>query len=445
MSADTLAASNGKIWDVIVIGGGPAGAVAALSLAKLGRSAIVVEKTRFPRFHVGESFLPAAFDQLKKLGLEPALRTIPHVPKFGAHFSMGYGGKLLEIDFLDGYCDGKETFNVERSVFDQMLLREAQRGGAEVHEGVAVKSIVKLTDGDVRVATDIGEVRGRYLFDASGQGAVVARHLGTRKPVDDPHLKKVAYGGHFNNVWRPSGRQAGHPLIVMMEEGWFWVIPLNETKTSVGMVLDAEAARQIGRDEKIPPDRMLAWGIARCPAMRERMNGATGGPTNIVVADFSYTCRPYAGEGFFLVGDSASFQDPIFSTGVSVAFESASSAAQQVDDILAGRISPDRARISHTNLIDSSTRTLFKLIGQYYDHSFRELFLHGQGPFSVHKAVIGVLAGNVFPRPPWKIRWRLWLFDRMISLNRKRQLVTRRRRFSLLKSTAEPTPAAAGG
>ncbi|HUB24682.1 MAG TPA: FAD-dependent oxidoreductase [Tepidisphaeraceae bacterium] len=444
MSAVNDAVSTGKIWDVIVIGGGPAGAVAALSLAKRGRRVIVVEKARFPRFHVGESFLPAAFDQLKKLGLEPALRAIPHVPKFGAHFSMGYGGKLLEIDFLDGYCDGKETFNVERSVFDEMLLREAQRGGAQVHEGIAVREILKLTDGDVRVATDIGEIRGRYLFDASGQGAVVARHLGTRKPVDDPHLKKVAYGGHFQNVWRPSGRQAGHPLIVMMEEGWFWVIPLNETKTSVGMVLDAEIARNIGRDENIPPDRMLAWGISRCPAMRRRMDGATGGPTNIVVADFSYTCRPYAGDGYFLVGDSASFQDPIFSTGISIAFEAAASAARQVDNILAGRVTPDRARRLHIDLIESSTRTLFKLIGQYYDHSFRELFLQGEGPFAVHKALIGVLAGNVFPRPPWEIRWRLWLFDRMIAWNRKRQMVTRRRRFSILSSTAEPAPAIAG-
>src|ERR1700722_1482624 len=188
------AAQDGEVWDAIVIGGGPAGAAAALGLARRGRGAIFLEKSRFPPFPIGRSFLPAAFDRLKELGLELAFRKIPHVPKFGAHFQMGYGGKLLEIDFADGFCDGKETFNVERSIFDEMLLNEAQRGGVEVRQEVAVKQILKLTDGDVRVQTDAGEIRGRYLLDASGQGAVVGRHLGTRKPVAESHLKKVAYG-----------------------------------------------------------------------------------------------------------------------------------------------------------------------------------------------------------------------------------------------------------
>jgi flavin-dependent dehydrogenase len=427
--------SNDEIWDAVIIGGGPAGAAAALGLVKRGRQVIVLEKTRFPRFHIGESFLPAAFDRLKELGLEPAIRKIPHVPKFGAYFQMGYGGKLLEIDFANGLCDGKETINVERSIFDEMLLNEAQKAGAEVRQGVTVKEILKLSDGDVRVQTDAGEVRGRYLLDASGQGAVLGRHFGTRKTVSDPNLKKVAYGNQFTNVQRAPGREAGHPLIVMMDEGWFWLIPLNETYTSVGMVLNAESARNISKSENIPPDRMLAWGIARCPAVAGRMKeSVASSPTNFIIADFSYTCPPYAGDGYFLVGDSAAFQDPIFSTGVSVALSAAASAAKQVDDILAGRISPVKARRIYVSLIQESTTTLFKLIRQYYDHAFRELFIHGEGPLSVHKAIIGVLAGNVFPRPPWKIRWRLWFFDRLIAIHRKRQLVARRRRFSVLKS-----------
>lgn len=424
---------EGKIWDAIIVGGGPAGAIAALSLARRGRSAILLEKANFPRFHVGESFLPAAFNRLKQLGLEPALREIPHVPKFGAHFQMGSGGRVLEIDFLDGFCDGTETFNVERSIFDDMLLKQAELAGVEVRQGLAVKEILNLADGDVRVRTETGEIRGKYLLDASGQGSVVGRHLGTRKAMDASHLKKVAYGGHFENVPRGEGRQAGHPLIVMMEEGWFWVIPLNPTKTSVGLVLDAEVARNLCKSENISPDRMLSWGIARCPAMKQLMSAATGTQANIVVADFSYTCRPYAGDGYFLVGDSAAFQDPIFSTGVSIAFEAAIASAQHVDEILAGRISPARARSEYLKLLERCTSTLFKLIGQYYDHSFRELLLQGHGPLAVHKAVIGVLAGNVFPRAPWKIRWRMWMFDRLIAMNRKRRLVPRRRRFSIVK------------
>jgi hypothetical protein len=108
--------------------------------------------------------------------------------------------------------------------------------------------------------------------------------------------------------------------------------------------------------------------------------------------------------------------------------------AKYVDDILAGRISPSRARKRYTSHLEASTGTLFQIIRQYYEHSFRELFLNGTGPLQVHKAVIGVLAGNVFPRPPWKLRWRLRFFDLLVKWNRKRQLVPRRRRFSLLKS-----------
>jgi flavin-dependent dehydrogenase len=446
MSTNGSSGADANVWDAIVIGGGPAGSIAALALARRGRRAIVLEKSQFPRFHIGESFLPATFDRLCELGLEPELRKLPHVPKFGAEFVMGYGGKHLEIEFADGFCPGVETFNVERSILDEMLLREAQRGGAEARMGVTVKQILSLADGDVRIQTDAGEIRGRYLLDASGQQTVVGRHLGTRMNAEEPHLRKVAYFNQFENVWRPPGRKDGQPLIAMMDEGWFWAIPLNERRTSVGMVLDADVARRISRDENINSDAMLAWGIARCPAMKERMTNATGtNEPNRVLADFSYRCRPYAGDGYFLIGDAAAFMDPIFSTGVSVAVNGAMAVASYVDDILAGRISAARARKKYISHLEESTATLFQLIRQYYDHSFRELFLNGTGPLSVHKAVIGVLGGNVFPRPPWKLRWRLRLFDYLVKLNRKRQLVPRRRRFSLLASGAMPqTPPSNG-
>jgi flavin-dependent dehydrogenase len=440
MPTSTETTTRNDVWDVIIIGGGPAGALAGLSLARRGRRTIILEKSKFPRFHVGESFLPATLDLLKELGLEPALREMPHMPKFGAEFAMGYGGKVLDIDFAEGFCDGKETFNIERSIFDAMLLREAGRGGAEVRENVAVKQILTLADGDVRVLTDGGdEIRGRYLFDASGQGTVVPRHLGTRRSVEDPKLQKIAYVNHFDNVQRSEGKKAGNPLIVMMEEGWFWIIPLNETRTSVGMVLDAEVGRRISRDENISPDRMLRWGIARCPLMQERMRVAVGPQTNNVVGDFSYYCRPYAGEGYFLVGDSAAFLDPIFSTGIFVASKGAMSAVSLVEALLDGRMAPARARAIYVDQIERCTSALFKLIRQYYDHSFRELFLEGSGPLGVHRAVIGLLAGNVFPRPPFKLRWRMRLFDYFVNLNRKRRLVPRRRRFSIVNSA----PAAA--
>ena len=436
-STTSSATAGSTIWDAIIIGGGPAGSITAFALAKRGRKVILFEKTPFPRFHIGESFLPATYDRLKELGLDRVIKNLPHVPKFGAQFSMGYGGKMLDIDFCDGYCTCDETFNIERSILDNALLEEAKKAGAEIRQPVNVKQILSMKDGDVCVLTDQGEVRGKWLLDASGQGTIVGRHFGTRVTTQEPHLRKIAYFNQFEKVKRPPGKKEGHPLIAMMEEGWFWLIPLNEKKTSVGIVLDADAAKAIGRDNNIPPDKMLAWGIANCPIVKERMSEATGPDTNMVLADFSYTCPPYAGDGYFMVGDAAAFQDPIFSTGVSVAVNSAIQVAQHVDDIIAGRISPARARKKYIAHLSESTGTLFQLIRQYYDHSFRELFLVGSGPIQLHKAVIGVLAGNVFPRPPFKLRWRLRIFDYLVKLNRKKRLVVRRRRFSMLKAAAE--------
>jgi flavin-dependent dehydrogenase len=434
MLSPEVAGGESGVWDVLIIGGGPAGALAGLMLARKGRRALILEKTKFPRFHVGESFLPATLDLIRDLGLEAELRKLPLMNKYGAEFAMGYGGQILDINFADGYCDGKETFNIERSIFDEMLLREAGRAGAEVRENTGVKQILKMTDGDVRVLTETGdEIRAKYIFDASGQGTVVPRHLGTKRPVEDPKLQKVAYVNHFDDVYRQEGRNAGNPLIAMMEEGWFWVIPLNEKRTSVGMVLDADVARRLGKEHNLTPDRMLRWGIDKCPLMRERMANAKGPDTNNVVADFSYYCRPFAGEGYFLVGDSAAFLDPIFSTGIFVAGNAAMSATDLVGKMIDGRMTPQRARGIYCRQIEQCTGALFKLIRQYYDHSFRELFLEGEGPLNVHRAVIGLLAGNVFPRPPWKLRWRMKLFDWLVALNRKRQIVPRRRRFSVSK------------
>ncbi|CAN5513738.1 NAD(P)/FAD-dependent oxidoreductase [soil metagenome] len=443
-----------KAWEVIIIGGGPAGTIAAIAMAKRGRSALLLEKAAFPRFHIGESFLPATFDRLKELGLEPALRKLPHVPKFGADFAMGYGGKTLMIDFIDGFVDCDECFNIERAEFDTMLLREAASAGVEVRQAT-VKQILKLADGDVRIQIDTdgvaSEIRGKYILDASGQSTVIGRHLGTRKPVTDPNLKKVAYFSQFENVVRPEGKRQGHPLIAMMEEGWFWMIPLNPRVTSVGVVMGADDSKQLQARFDIKPDRMLQWAIDNTPVVKERMMAATPlRETNEVLGDFSYHCRPYAGEGYFLIGDAAAFMDPIFSTGVSVAVNAGMAAVGHIDDILAGRKSPRSARKKYISHLEESTGTLFKLIRQYYDHSFRELFLNESGPFEVHKAVIGVLAGNLFPRPPLKLRWRLRLFDFFVWLNRRRRLVPRRRRFSLLKAAeresdriANQTPAGA--
>ena len=374
--------------DALVVGGGPTGATAALLLARAGLDVALVERARFPRFHVGESLLPRNMPLLRELGLDAGLHEVPQIVKRGVEIAWGHEEEGRHFSFADGLLDAEATtINVERAPFDAHLLAAARAAGARVSEGAAARRILRLDDDGVEmaVADDAGRaertVRARILLDASGQTTFVGKHLASRRVL--PDLRKVAYFGHFRNVDRlPPGRD-GDPTLVMMREGWFWSIPLDAERTSIGLVLDQEAARLAG----VAPDRMLAWGIARCPFLRRRTAAAVFPATNGVAADFSYRCDPYAGPGYFLVGDAATFVDPIFSTGICLGMMGAVEAVAGVLAIRAG-VDPRRVRRRYVRFVEDASRPFFRLVRQYYDPAFRDLLMEGQGPLAVHRAIL---------------------------------------------------------
>jgi hypothetical protein len=202
----------------------------------------------------------------------------------------------------------------------------------------------------------------------------------------------------------------------------------------VGFVCSPALCKTIG----VAPNHLLQWAVERCPVVRHRLRACDITTDNQIVADFSYTCKPVAGDGYFLLGDAGSFLDPIFSTGVALAMMSARCAAEQVKMIFNNQMSSARARRTYIKFFEGSTGVFWHLIRNYYTHSFRELFLEGEGPLNVHGAIISILAGHVFPKPPWSLRWRLWLFDFIMQINRFFPLVPKRQQFSLLNS--DPVP-----
>lgn len=421
-----------RTHDVLIVGAGPSGSTAALLLASAGVDVAVVERAPFPRFAIGESFLPGNWRLIERLGLTDAVYAGPHTVKRGAEFVFGSDGQGCRFRFGAG-PDGREqsTVNLPRAEFDALLLDRARAAGAQVVQPAAVRRIARLADGDVELDTDAGTLRGRWLIDASGPATLVARHAGLRRPADEPHLRKAAFFEHFEDVERLPGEEAGFPTIVMCEEGWFWLIPLDERRTSVGLVLEPAAVRRAG----VPADRLLAWGVERCAPVRARLARARGPAANRACADFSYRCRPYAVPGAFLVGDAALFLDPVFSSGVCLGMMGAEAAANAVRALLDGTLAPEAARRRHAREIERPSRTFARFIARFYDPAFRDLFMNGSGPFGVHRAALEVLAGNVFPAPRPSVRWRLRLLDGFVRLHRRVALVPRHPGHSLLSAT----------
>jgi flavin-dependent dehydrogenase len=408
--------------DVVVLGGGPAGATAALVLAAKGRRVRVIEKARFPRFHVGESLLPYNQGLFEELGLEDEMvKGSGFMVKRAAQFWSGAGQPGARLEFAKGsFTEFKHAYQVERSVFDEKLLRAAERRGAQVWEGHGYVSHELNGDG-VRLrcrdeAGETREMRAKFVVDATGMHAVTARKAGLRK--ERSGHRKVALFGHFEGVEMPAGEELGDIVLLIRDRAWVWMIPLDERRTSVGLVMGREEF-DAGRG-----DQEALWQriVMETPELKRRMAGATRLGGLHLEADYSFSVDRLIEPRLVRAGDAAGFLDPVFSSGVMLAMESGRDAARVVDEALRVDQPMTLGMRAYEKAVNDHLALFWEFVEAFYTRPFIELFLQPQGRLNLMSAINAVLAGRA--KLPWGVRWRLRVFFLLVKLQRHVPVVT---------------------
>src|SRR6059058_3077739 len=396
------------IYDVAVIGGGPAGSTAAALLARAGWRVIIFEREKFPRFHIGESLLPFSMQTFDRLGLREKLdRTF--LPKFGGEIVAACGTKGVKFYFKDGFRSRRDrAYQVTRSEFDKLLLDHSRENGAEVREETDVKNIAFENDrAKIDIETSAGArstIEARYLLDCSGRQAMLGSFFKFKKMYD--HLDKFSVFAHYENVDRPEGIDGTLIRMVRGLDRWFWMIPLTQTRMSIGVVMDTTTFRAM----KLSPELALERCIIEQPMMRERMQRAERVSPVYSAGDYSYRNTKLFGDRWLLVGDAAGFIDPVFSSGVFLAIMSAEKAADTLDEVLRDESERRRLFVKYSRSVNRIMDIYLTFVNAWYRRGkeFLEVFLNPTDTMQIAAAVNAVLAGNA--GKSLAIKWRMWVF-----------------------------------
>ena len=365
--------NNNNHLDAIVIGGGPAGAASAAILAEYGHHVLVLEREKFPRYHIGESMIPFTYQPMERLGLIPLMKSSGFVKKYSVVFISPSGRASQPFYFFNRYDRNSvaQTWQVLRSEFDEILLNNARAKGAEVIEEITVKEL--LREGGrvvgVRAQKKSGEVvefRAPITLDCSGKEAFTSVRNGWR--LKDPYLNKIAVWTYYKGSKREPGIDEGATTVAYVpEKGWFWHIPQHNDMLSVGVVAEG---KYLTRDGVREPERIFKREIEQNAWIKDHLSvGEQVGPY-FIISEYSHHARHCGSEGLLLVGDAFAFLDPVFSSGLMLALKSGTLAGDEVHKAIVERdFSPERFA-DYARAMREGVENMRKLVYAFYDPNF---------------------------------------------------------------------------
>jgi flavin-dependent dehydrogenase len=423
--------------DVLVIGGGPAGATVAPLLVENGYHVVLLEKARHPRFHIGESLLPANLPLFERLGVADEVRAIG-MEKWGAEFVSPHHDLPQCFHFADAWDKSMPyAYQVRRSEFDAILIGNAEKKGVEVHQGCKVRAVDFLPDNNgavIRAQHDDGreeEWQARFVVDASGRDTFLANRFQIKHR--NPKHNSSALYGHFANARRHDGAAEGHITIFWFEHGWFWFIPMQGDVTSIGMVTWPYFMKTRGQRTV---EQFLMDGIASCPALAGRLTQASLVNEVEATGNFSYVSERNHGANYLLLGDAYAFIDPVFSSGVLLAMNSGVIGAETIDTCLRKPAAAAVALKRFDELMKHGPQQFSWFIYRVTNPIMRDFFMYPKNIFRVKEALLSVLAGDIFGTTPiWRsIRiFKVLYYIANVIQPKRAFLGWKRRRFNIRK------------